>query len=92
MNNSDINALMNIIKSKNAEIKALREAQRAHDSVNVILSAYIAILVKKTGKSVIAKSEVSEALGKYLVSATSEGDNYVIEVISSDTEATGGAQ
>ena len=91
----EIDALMNIIRSKNVEIKALKEAERAHDSVNVILSAYIAILVKEAGGAVIPKRAVSEALGKYLVSATAEGDDYVIEVISTDevsSEVGGGSQ
>ena len=82
--NSEINALMNIIKSKNVEIKALRETSRAQDSINLILSAYIAIMTEKKGKTVIAKKTVSEALGKYLVNAVSEGDDYVITVVVSD--------
>ena len=92
MSNREEMALMNIIKSKNVEIKALREAERAHESVNVILAAYIAILVKKTGRTVVPKSAVAEALGQYLVSATSDVDNYVIEVIDSEAEATCGAK
>jgi hypothetical protein len=93
--NSEIDALKSILRSKNQEIKALREAERAHDSVNLILAAFIAVLVGKVGKSVISKRTITEALGKYLVRAASEGENYVIEVKtegSDETEAIGGAQ
>ena len=76
----EINALMSIIKAKNVEIKALRREMRTYDSVNMILAAYVAILIGKTGSSVIAKRTISEALGKYLVNAEAVGDNYVITV------------
>ena len=53
---------------------------KAQESMNVILSAYIAILADRHGAVTIPKSVVSEALGKYRVSAHSDGENYVIEV------------
>ena len=76
----EIIALMNIIKAKNVEIKDLREQMRTYDSVNLILAAYVAILTKKKGRTVIAKKAISEALGKYLVNAQAVGDVYVITV------------
>lgn len=78
---------MNIIKSKNVEIKALRDETRARESVNLILSAYIAIMAEKKGRAVIPKKAVSEALGKYLVNAVSDGDNYVISVVADEGES-----
>lgn len=86
----EIKALMNVIKSKNVEIKALRDEARTRESVNLILSAYIAIMAEKKGSAVIPKKAISEALGKYLVNATSDADNYVISVIvdeGADAEA-----
>ena len=71
---------MNVVKSKNTEIKALRRELRTYDSVNMILAAYIAILTEKKGRSVVAKKAISEALGKYLVNAEAVGDDYVITV------------
>ena len=93
--NNEINALMNIIKSKNVEIKSLRESARAYESVNLILSAYIAILAQKKGGMVVPKRAISEALGKFLVCAESDGDNYIINVRvedGADMEAIRGAE
>ena len=78
--NREIDALMNIIKSKNVEIKALRETSKAQDTANLILSAFIAIVAERRGRMVISKRAVSEALGKYLVNAVADGENYVISV------------
>ena len=72
--------IRSILLRKNRQIKAVREIAAAQESMNVILSAYIAILADKKGTVTIPKCEVSEALGKYRVSAHSEGDNYVITV------------
>ena len=78
--NREIEALMNVIKSKNLEIKTLRETAKAQDTANLILSAFIAIVAERRGKMVISKRAVSEALGKYLVNAVADGENYVITV------------
>lgn len=78
--NSEIEALMKLIRSKNAEIKTLRDSCRVYESANLILAAYIAILAEKKGGAVVPKRAISEALGKFLVCAESVGDNYVINV------------
>ena len=78
--NRENEALMNVIKSKNAQIKSLRDSARVYESANLILSAYIAILAHKRGGAVVSKKAISEALGKFLVCAESDGDNYIINV------------
>lgn len=72
--------IKSILRSKNAQIKSIKQVAQAHESANVILSAYIAILAKKQGEVRIPKSSVSEALGNYRVTAAAEGDCYVITV------------
>jgi len=72
--------IRSIMLRKNRQIMLAREMAQAQESMNVILSAYIAILADERGTVIISKSRVSEALGKYRVSAHSEGDNYVISV------------
>ena len=74
------NFIRSVLLRKNRQLKAAREMVKAQESMNVILSAYIAILADRHGAVTIPKSLVSEALGKYRVSAHSDGENYVIEV------------
>ena len=74
------NFIRSVLLRKNRQLKAAREMVKAQESMNVILSAYIAILADRHGAVTIPKSAVSEALGKYRVSAHSDGENYVIEV------------
>lgn len=72
--------IKSILRSKNAQIRSIREIAEAQESANVILSAYIAILAKKRGEVRIAKSDVSAALGSYRVTCAADGDFYVITV------------
>jgi len=74
------NFILSVMRSKNRQIKAIKEIAAAQESMNVILSAYVAILADRRGSVTIPKSEVAAALGKYRVCAYSEGDNYVIYV------------
>ena len=83
------NIFKNILIKKNRQIREAEQRIRAEQSANVILSAYVAILGGKRGVTRIAKREVSEALGKYRVSAHSEGDDYVITVMGGDAQDGG---
>ncbi|MBQ4091513.1 MAG: hypothetical protein IJC64_04275 [Clostridia bacterium] len=79
--------LRNVLRAKNAQIKSARDMAEAQKSANVILSAYVAILAKRQGEVRIPKSAVSEALGRYRVSAEAQGDCYVITVHQSGGKA-----
>ena len=76
----NIKSLREILKIKNSQIREERKKYEAQQAANVILSAYIALLVSKHGSVRIPKKEISEALGKYFVSASALGGDYVIEV------------
>ena len=79
--------LRNVLRAKNAQIKSARDMAEAQKSANVILSAYVAILAKRQGEVRIPESAVSEALGRYRVSAEAQGDCYVITVHQSGGKA-----
>ena len=68
------------LKSKNSRIKKAIEAAEAAKCENRILSVYIALIASKYGVIKIPKKEISEALGRYGVLTSSDGDNYIIEV------------
>ncbi len=76
-----------IIKRKNDQIREEREKLRAEECANIILSAYFAILLSERGAVRIPKSEISRALGAYRVNASSDGNDYVIEVIGAEEAA-----
>ena len=69
-----------ILKSKNSQIKKAMEAARASSCENRILSAYIALIASRYGVIRIPKKEISETLGRFGVLASSDGEDYVIEV------------
>ncbi len=71
-----------ILKRKNEQIKKEREKLRAQECANMIMSAYFTILLCERGAVRIPKSEISRVLGSYRVHASSDGDDYVIEVKS----------
>ena len=73
-------SIRDVLKNKNMQIKAEREKYEAERMANVILSAYIALLVAEHGAVRIPKKEISDALGRYIVRSSSSGDDYVIEV------------
>ena len=75
------NIIKEILRHKNSQLKLEREKTMAEQSMNIILSAYLAMLVDKQGTVSIPKSRISEALGKYRVIASSFGDNYIISVV-----------
>jgi ribosome maturation protein Sdo1 len=75
-----INIIREILRHKNSQIRAERQKTEAEQSMNVILSAYLAMLVDDRGTVTIPKSRISEALGKYRVIASSDDENYVITV------------
>lgn len=68
------------LKSKNSRIKKAIEAAEAAKCENRILSAYIALIASKYGVIKIPKKEISEVLGHFGVLASSDADNYIIEV------------
>ena len=69
-----------IIRAKNREIRNERERAQALEITNTIISAYLSLLVEKVGSVKISKKAVSEALGNFMTSARSEGDDYIITV------------
>lgn len=69
-----------ILKGKNSQIKNEREKYDAERAANLILSAYLALLVSKRGEVRIPKKEISDALGRFFVTASALGDDYIIEV------------
>ena len=69
-----------IIRAKNRELRNERERTQALEITNTIISAYLSLLVEKVGSVKISKKAVSDALGNYITSARSEGDDYVITV------------
>lgn len=75
-----IKILRAILKRKNAQIRAEREKYAAERAANAIIAAYLALLVSKRGAVRVPKSEISDALGKFYVSASASGGDYVIEV------------
>ena len=77
---NSMKAIRGILKRKNLQIRAEREKLEAERAANVILSAYIALLVSRRGTVRIPKKEISEALGRFTACAVSSGDDYVIEV------------
>lgn len=77
---NSMKAIREILKRKNLQIRVEREKLEAERAANMILSAYIALLVSQRGSIKIPKKEVSEALGKFIACASSVGEDYVIEV------------
>ena len=75
-----INIIREILRHKNGKIRAEREKTQAEQSMNVILSAYLAMLIDRRGTVTIPKKEISEILGRYRVMASSDDENYVITV------------
>ena len=75
-------AVEEIVSLKNKEIRALKEQNQALEITNTIISAYLSVLVEKLGSVRIAKGEISAALGEFVTTARSEGDDYVITVKS----------
>lgn len=69
-----------ILKSKNSQIKKAMEQARATSCENRILSAYIALIASRYGVIRIPKKEISDTLGRFGVLASSDGEDYVIEV------------
>ena len=69
-----------MLRLKNREIKNEREKARAKEITNLIISAYLSLLVERLGTFRVPKKEVSRALGSFVTSAISDGDDYVITV------------
>ena len=69
-----------IMKRKNLQLRAEREKYEAERAANVILSAYLALLVSRHGAVRVPKKEISGALGRFMARASVSGDDYVIEV------------
>lgn len=86
---NSMKAIRGILKRKNMQLKAEREKLEAERAANVILSAYIALLVSRRGSVRIPKKEISDALGRFVACASSSGDDYVIEVGELSTSARG---
>ena len=84
-----IGAIRRLIARKNIQIRAEREKYQAERAANSILTAYILYLASQTGVIRIPRAEVSAALGKYSVTAYSEGDDYVIELKAADHDGEG---
>ena len=76
-----INIIREILRHKNSQIRLEREKTAAEQSMNIILSAYLAMLVDARGTVRIPKRQISEALGKYRVTASSDGESYIISVV-----------
>ena len=69
-----------IMSLKNREIKALKEQTQALEITNTIISAYLSVLVERLGGVRIPKREISAALGGFVTTAQSDGEDYVIKV------------
>lgn len=69
-----------IMSLKNREIKALKEQNQALEITNTIISAYLSVLVERLGGVRIPKCEISAALGGFVTTAQSDGEDYVIKV------------
>ena len=84
-----LDTLRRILKRKNAQIRLEREKYVAEKAINSILTSYIFYLAGKCGVIRIPKSEISSALGKYSVTAFSDGNDYVIEVCTCAADGEG---
>ncbi len=69
-----------ILKNKNALIRADRQRLEAAEHANRILSAYIAVLADREGYVKISRLSVRSALGKYKTEISSDGEFYIITV------------
>ena len=69
-----------IIRAKNRELRSERERTQALEITNTIISAYLSLLVERSGGVRIPKKAVSEALGNFVTNAHADGDDYVITV------------
>lgn len=69
-----------MLRLKNREISNEREKVREKEITNLIISAYLSLLVEDRGSFRVSKEEVSRALGNLVTVATSDGDHYVITV------------
>ena len=82
-----------IIRSKKKEISKLRELIEAKEVTNVIISAYLSLLVERLGGVRIPKNVISSALSNFRTIAESDGDDYVITVRRiEDTEGNRGGE
>ena len=84
-----IKIIRSILKRKNAQIRAEREKYIAEMAVNVILAAYLTLLVSKQGTVRLPRKEVREALGKFHVSFSASGEDYIIEAAELPMSARG---
>ncbi len=69
-----------ILKNKNALIRADRQRLEAAEQANRILSAYIAVLADSEGCVKISRLSVRSALGKYKTEISSDGEFYIVRV------------
>ncbi len=81
-----------VMSLKNREIRALREQNQALEITNTIISAYLSVLVERLGGVRIPKKEISAALGGFITTARSEGDDYMITVKKTAPEGERGEE
>ena len=69
-----------IVRSKKKEIVALREEIEAKNITNLIISAYLSVLVEKLGGVRTPKNVISSALSCFRTKTEADGDDYIISV------------
>ena len=80
-----------MLRLKNREIRNEREKTREKDITNLIISAYLSLLVERLGTFRVPKKEVSRALGSLVTVAACDGEDYLITVKKlTDTGEDGG--
>jgi hypothetical protein len=75
-----INIIREILKRKNAQIRAEREKLMAAEVQNQIYASYILCLANESGEARISKSRIADTVGKYKAEVSATEDEYIIRV------------
>ena len=69
-----------ILKRKNAQIRAEREKLMAAEVTNQIYASYILCLASDAGEARISKARIADTVGKYKADISATEDEYIIRV------------
>lgn len=72
--------IRHLVGIKNRQIRFERERSRAVEESNKILSAYIALLAKKSGEIRVSREEIGRVLGQVRAMVSRSDEDYVITI------------
>lgn len=76
-----LNAIREILRRKNSQLRLERERTEIQENINSVLSAYIAVLIGRVGSVYVTKKELSESIGRYRAELQERDGGYVISLV-----------